>query len=465
MGSSKQQSTSQNEQGNLAWWQLSLLGVACTIGTGFFLGSALAIHIGGPAVIGAFILAAIGTYAVFDMLAKMTADKPEKGSFRSYAKRAFGRWAGFSSGWVYWSSELLIMGSQLTALSIFSRFWFPAVPMWVFAAAYGVLGLGVILIGNKGFDSVENVLSVIKIAAIVMFLGFAAAALFGWLPGGNRQPVFPHTTETLIPHGFMGLWSAFIFAFYAFGGIEVLGLMALRLKNPEEAPKAGKIMLLLLTILYVLSLGLAVTLVSYGAFNPKQSPFITALGGYRLPFIPHVFNGVLIIAGFSTMVASLYAVTTMLVTLAEEKDAPSLFARKPWRKRPLFAIGLTAAGLVFSVVMSLVMPGKIYEYITTSAGLLLLYNWLFILITAGKLIELKIFGQILRIAGMALILLAVVGTSFHETSRPGLWGSLAFLVVIGIVTLIMQFAVWKKQKKREDDRKPRALLKSKRPAH
>ena len=37
-------------------------------------------------------------------------------------------WAGFSCGWNYWCSNILIMGSQLTALSILSRFWFPNTP-------------------------------------------------------------------------------------------------------------------------------------------------------------------------------------------------------------------------------------------------------------------------------------------------------------------------------------------------
>ncbi|GIP24464.1 amino acid permease [Paenibacillus sp. J22TS3] len=434
------------EEGQLKWWQLSLLGVACTIGTGYFLGSSLALHMGGPSVLIVFILAAIGTYTVFDVLAKMTADHPEKGSFRSYAKRAFGRWAGFSSGWVYWGSELLIMGSQLTALSIFTRFWFPSVPMWVFASVYAVLGLIVIMLGNKGFDSVENVLSVIKIAAILMFIVIAVIALMGWIKGSDGKPEFPHTMQSLFPHGIMGLWSAFIFAFYAYGGIEVLGLMAIRLKNLDEAPKAGRVMLLLLTIMYVISLGLAVTIVSWDAFTPKKSPFITALANYPLPFIPHVFNAVLIIAGFSTMVASLFAVTTMLVTLAEDKDAPPLFARKVKNKHPLYAISLTALGLVASIILALVMPGKIYEYVTTAAGLLLLYNWLFILITAGKLLKLTVFGQVKRFLGMALIGLAVCGTLFHETSRPGFWGSLAFIALIGVVTLVMKVTAWKKKR-------------------
>ncbi|MCH1642499.1 amino acid permease [Paenibacillus timonensis] len=437
----------EEKKGDLRWWQLSLLGVASTIGTGYFLGSGIGIRMAGPSILIAFLLAAVGTYTVFEVLARMTADRPEQGSFRSYAKRAFGRWAGFGSGWVYWSSELLIMGSQLTALSLFSRFWFPGVPMWIFAIGYAVLGLGVILLGNKVFDSMENVLSVIKIAAILMFLVVAGAALMGWIPGsGGKAPVFPHTAKTFFPAGGMGLWSGFIFAFYAFGGIEVMGMMAIRLRDPKEAPKSGTIMLLLLSAVYLLSVGLAVTLVAWNAIDPKRSPFVTALGKYPLPFIPHVFNGVLIVAGFSTMVASLYAVTTMLVTLAKDKDAPPLFARKSWRERPLFAIGLTAAGLAASVVLSFVMPGRIYEYITTSAGLLLLYNWFFILVTSGKLLKLSAFGQVKRWGGMVLIALAVTGTLFHDTSRPGFWGSLAFVGVIGIVTLILQFSIWKPRK-------------------
>ena len=36
-----------SEEGNLSWWQLSLIGIGCTIGTGFFLGSAIGIKSAG----------------------------------------------------------------------------------------------------------------------------------------------------------------------------------------------------------------------------------------------------------------------------------------------------------------------------------------------------------------------------------------------------------------------------------
>src|ERR1700719_151260 len=113
-----------NEE-KLKWWQLSLTGVGCTIGTGYFLGSSIGIKETGPSIVISFVLAALGTYIVFNQLAKMTAKDPQDGSFCYYAKKAYGRWAGFSCGWNYWSSNILIMGSQLTALSILSKFWFP----------------------------------------------------------------------------------------------------------------------------------------------------------------------------------------------------------------------------------------------------------------------------------------------------------------------------------------------------
>ncbi|WP_189030750.1 amino acid permease [Paenibacillus albidus] len=438
-------SSQSKEEKKLKWWQLSLLGVAGTIGTGYFLGSGLAISIGGPLVLFAYILAAVGTYVVFDALSRMTADHPEQGSFRSYAKKAFGNWAGFGSGWVYWFSELLIMGSQLTALSIFSRFWFPAVPMWIFAAGFALVGLLIVFFGNKGFDRVENVLAVIKIAAILMFLVIAVALLAGWIGGGKYTPKFPLGYQVLFPHGGLGLWSAFLFAFYAYGGIEVLGIMSNRLQKPEDAPKAGKVMLLTLSSVYVLSIGLAVIMVPQGVFNSKESPFVLALRSDHLAFVPHLFNGVLIVAGFSTMTASLYAVTSMMITLAQEGDAPKLFSRKWKDKYPFYALLLISGGISGAVVMALLLPGKVYEYITTAAGLMLLYNWSFILLSSGKLLKANKLSGVKRWTGLILIAAAVVGTLFHKLSRPGFYISLLLVALIAGCDWIVQ----KVRKKRE----------------
>lgn len=436
-------------KGTMKWWQLSLMGVGCTIGTGYFLGSAIGIQQTGPSIAFSFILAAIGTYIVFNLLAKMTVADPQTGSFCYYARVAYGDWAGFSSGWNYWASNILIMGSQLTALSTLSRFWFPNVPLWVFASGYAVLAIAVVLLGTKGFDKIENLLAVIKLAAIVMFIIIALCAVFGWIKGTGSSPKLSTEMGEIFKHGFKGFWASLIYAFYAYGGIEVIGLMAMQLKKKEEAPKSGTVMLIVLTIIYVVSLVLAVCLVGYGAFNDKESPFVTALQDYHLSFFPHVFNACIIIGGFSTMTASLFGVTNLLVTMSDSKDAPAFFSKKikKMKNLPLPSLGLATIGLILSIVTALLLPGKIYEYITTAAGILILYNWGFIILSSFRLLKEKMIDKVFGVIGLLLLVAAISGTVVEKEIRPGFFASLALVAIIAFVTM----KVTKKRKASESE--------------
>ncbi|KIL29432.1 hypothetical protein B4067_0422 [Bacillus subtilis subsp. subtilis] len=47
---------------------------------------------------------------------------------------------------------MLITRSQLTAISLFTKHWFPQVPLWVFASIYAVLGLLIIFTGLSVFE-------------------------------------------------------------------------------------------------------------------------------------------------------------------------------------------------------------------------------------------------------------------------------------------------------------------------
>lgn len=365
-------------------------------------------------------------FFVFEQLAKLSAKHPEKGSFCAYARNAFGKWAGFSNGWLYWSSEMLITGSQLTAISLFTKHWFPNVPLWVFASIYAVLGLLVIFTGLSTFEKTENILAIVKTAAIFMFIVIAILALCGVLSGGRPDVQIPNETKEFFPFGAMGLWTGLIYAFYAFGGIEVMGLMAVHLKKPEEASKSGKLMLASLAIIYVISIGLALLLVPLQHFSEQDSPFITSLKGYNLDVILDIFNGIFIIAGFSTLVASLFAVTTLLCTMADDGDAPKCFTLKENKKICWPALGLTFAGLILSIVLSLVLPKNIYEHMTTAAGLMLLYTWMFILFSSKKLTKPSGMGKMQIFAPCSLLLRLFQARCSKSPAARGflsVWGS------------------------------------------
>ncbi|WP_166238434.1 amino acid permease [Paenibacillus turpanensis] len=433
------------QTGDLNWWKLAILGLGFTTGTGFFLGSSLAIEQSGFSVLILFLVAAIGTYFVYNSLASMIAQHAEKGSFRAYSTNAFGRWAGFSHGWIYWLSEILILGSQLTAIGLFTRFWFPNVPLWLLAAIYALLGVGIVLLGTKGFEKAENIFAVVKITAILLFVVLAVLVISGVLGQENAHMHTPQQMSDFFSHGFMGMWTALIYVFFAFAGIEVMGIMAGQLKNPKDAPKSGLVMLSVIAWLYIVSIGFAMLLAPLENFTTDESPFVTALNDLHYTVIVHIFNGVLIIAGFSSLVASLFSVTQMMFTIAEAGDAPKLLTKKTKKNLPYMSLLLTVAGMTVSIVTALLLPQKVYEYITTAGGLMLLYSWLFMVFAARKLLKLSAWGHIKTIGAVILIFIAASGTLFDPMSRPGFFISLAFVLLIGIVVLFMR-KKWKKNK-------------------
>ncbi|MCI3920066.1 amino acid permease [Paenibacillus sp. TRM 82003] len=432
------------KRGTLKWWQLTLLGMGFTTGTGFFLGSAVALDKAGYAVIALFVIAAIGIYFIFDALAQMIAQQSKSGTFRDYTKEAIGHWAGFSHGWVYWSSEMLIIGSQLTALGLFSRFWYDKFPLWAYAAGYAVLGVIIVLLGQKGFEKAENVFAVVKVSALIMFIVLAFLVIPGVLGQENAHMHPVKSVGEFFEEGFMGMWTGLIFVFFAFAGIEVMGLMATELKNPKDAPKSGKVMIPIVTFLYVVSITLALILAPTDAFSTDESPFVTALKDLHYQVLVHIFNGVLIVAGFSSLVASLFSTTKMMYTIAKDGDAPKLFTKQNKRKLPYMSLLLTITFMTMSVVVALLLPKKVYEYITTAGGIMLLVTWLFMVLASRKLLKLNTWGQVKSWVAITLIALGITGTLFDESSRPGFFASFGFIGLIVGVAMILQFTKWKK---------------------
>lgn len=429
-------SNSDNNTNKLSWWQLALFGIGCTIGTGFFLGSSIAIQKSGYVIVFIFGVAALSTLFVYDALAQMTAANPEKGSFRSFVREAYGRWAGFGVGWLYWSSEMLIIGSSLTAIGIFTQFWFPNLPLWLLTAAYSLLALLVVILGSKGINKTENIFAMVKIAAVLLFILIAGIAFFKGTHG--VQPI-QGSTAHWFGSGWTGVWKGLLYAFYAFSGIEVMGFMAIHLHNPKEAPKAGRLMLLTITVLYVVSIGLALLFITKEKMAPDKSPLLLTLDIMGFPNLVHIMNGVLIIAGFSILVASLYGVSTMLVALAEGGDAPAwLAAKKGKRQLPLYALGVNTIGLCVSIVLALVIPSHIFEHMTTAGGLVLLYTWLLIVASYLKQLRPGFSGQLKSWTAILLILAAVTGPLMEKTGRPGFWTSLLIVIVIVLITLWMK---------------------------
>jgi L-asparagine transporter-like permease len=429
----------------LAWWQLSLIGIGSVIGAGFFLGTGLSIKMAGPAILINYLVAGFTAFLVFSAIADMTIADPQPGSFRTYAKQAFGKSMGFVSGWVYWIAGIFIMSSEAVALGTFTKFWFPHVPLWIFTAAYVIAAFAINLLGVKNFGKIESLFAIIKLSTLVIFVFFGLLLLFHMIsPPGAVHLNVRTAWNPMFPKGTMGMWAALIFVFFSFGGIEVMGVASSELKRKEDISKAGTVMLLSLTAIYLLSIFFVFYFVSWAKINESESPFVTALANFNIPFLDSIFNLIIISAAFSTMVGALFSVTNILISLAEDRDAPSTFARKNKKGTPIRALLLTGVALAISLVFSFVLPGKLYEYITTAAGVMLILNWIIILSTHLKLRGRKKDSRKAVMPGapytsylaIALILLTVSGGFVHATQRMGVLISLGIIGGIFLLSYI-----------------------------
>ncbi|GER67347.1 transporter [Weizmannia acidilactici] len=441
----------------LPWWQLSLIGIGSIIGAGFFLGTGLSIRLAGPSILIGYLFAGVTAYFVFSALAEMTVNDPQPGSFRTYAKKAFGSPYGFVIGWMYWLSGILIMSSEIVALSTFTQFWFPHTPLWIFTIVFALLGFGINLMGMQNFGKIESLFAMIKLSTLVVFIVFGVLFLLGAIHPSAGNTVRSPGNFQLFPNGITGLWSALIFIFFSFGGMEVVGVASAELKNQKDIPKTGYGLLITLVAIYVLSLLFVVLMAGWRAVNASESPFVTALSAFHIPYLDSIFNVIIISAAFSTMVGALFSITQILVALADDGDAPKKLEEKNKRGVAIYALLLTAAGLAVSVLFSFLLPKTLYEYVTTAAGVLLILNWVNILAShiklhptyARKQGTYKVFGYpFTSFAGIAFILAVISGGLLHRNERIGL------LVSFGLMFAIFLCSKWMRRRNRAATPRP-----------
>src|SRR6478736_4933259 len=175
---------------------LTMMGLGSAIGAGLFLGSGVGIATAGPAVLVSYAIAGVLVVLVMRMLAEMASALPASGSFSVYAEHALGRWAGFTLGWVYWFTLIMVLGAEVTGVSRIVTGWLPGVPQWAVALVVVAVFAAANLAGVRKFGELEFWFALIKVVAIVVFLVLGVLLVLGLLPGTD-----PVGTTYLLGHG------------------------------------------------------------------------------------------------------------------------------------------------------------------------------------------------------------------------------------------------------------------------
>ncbi len=345
----------------LSYWQQGMIAIGGTVGVGLFLGSGATIGLAGPAVVVAYLVAAIPALAMGLVLAEMATVHPVAGSFGVYANLYLGEGAGFAVRLTYWFAETLAIGAQVTAVGLYFGFWFPSVPGYVFMALAAVLAVAVNAFHVGRFGLFESWFSMVKVAAIVAFIVVGAVLVSRTGSIGGHEPIgFSNLTSDggFFPNGVRGIWLSLTLVITSFLGVEAVAVTAGEAERPEKnVPRALLGTVGALIVLYSLAILAIVTVSPWRAISETSgtltaSPFVEAFERVGVPSAASVMNFVVLSAALTAVVSHLYLCTRMLFSLARAGYVPRSVGLVDRKGVPVRALAGSTLGMVLAVVLA-----------------------------------------------------------------------------------------------------------------
>lgn len=428
--------------------QMSMIAIGGAIGTGLFLGSKFAIGFAGPAVIISYTLGGLIALALMGCLAEMTVQHPTSGSFGAYAEFYLHPLAGFLVRYSYWACIVLAVGTEVTAIAEYMKFWFPQVDSWIWIALFSCCLIGVNAYSVKAFGSVEYWFSTIKIFAIIVFILLAVAVL---VSQGSiiriEQNLFGNG---FAPHGFSGIWTGVIISIFSYLGIEMIAIAAGEATHPEQAVKtAFKGTLARLLIFYLLALSLIVMLVPWQELikTGSTSPFVTVMQNVGIPYADSILNFIVIVAALSAMNSMLYIATRMMFSLSRANEAPQILGKVKSNGVPLNALALSSAGIAVAALVYMFKPESAFPVMIALSMFGALFSWGAVFLThlcfrirmqrQQQTLKFRVPGfPYITLAGLISIISILVTTWFTPIFHATLLFGLPFLVCLVLAYLI-----------------------------
>ncbi|KAG0136619.1 amino acid permease/ SLC12A domain-containing protein [Tuber indicum] len=430
---------------------ITMIAIGGAIGTGLIIGTGSALARAGPgAILISYTIVGFLVYLVMCALGEMAAWLPLASGFTGYATRFCDPALGFALGYTYWFKYIIVTPNQLTAAALVLQYWVPRekVNPGVWIAVFLSVIVFINYFGIRFFGEFEFWLSSIKVVTIVALILLSLVLALGGGPDHDRKGFRywkdPGAFNTYIAQGdkgrFLGLWSTFVTATFAYLGTELVGVTVGEAQNPRKTiPRAIKLTFYRIVIFYVLSVFLLGMLVPYNSdellfankakSSAAASPFVVAIKLSGIPHLAGILNGCILLFVFSASNSDLYIASRTIYGLACEGKAPAFLALTDKRGVPVFALGLSSLfGLL--AFMNVSDDSKIvFGYFVNLVTIFGILTWISILVTHICFVRAR------RAQGIADHQLAY-------TAPFGIWGSYGALVSCSIIAIFKNFNVF-----------------------
>ncbi|EDO14786.1 hypothetical protein Kpol_358p3 [Vanderwaltozyma polyspora DSM 70294] len=383
---------------------ISMIAIGGSLGTGLLIGTGTALRTGGPAsILIAYSFVGILVFFVMACLGEMATYIPLDG-FTSYATRYCDPALGFAVGYCYLFKYFIITPNQLTAGALVIQYWIdretvnPGVWITIFLVVIVIINT----VGVRYFGEFEFWLSSFKIMVMFGVILFLFIIMLGGGPNHDRlgfrywknPGAFKPYSESITGSKgkFVSFVAVFVYALFAYLGIELTGIVAAEAENPRRnIPRAIKLTMYRIILFYIVTIFLLGMCVAYNdprllaaahaSTSAAASPFVVAIQNSGVRALPHIFNVCVLIFVFSACNSDLYVGTRSLYSLAIDGKAPKLFAKTNRWGVPYNALFGCFLFCLLAYMNVSSGSAQIFNYFVNVVSIFGILSWISILIT------------------------------------------------------------------------------------
>ncbi|MBM7691571.1 D-serine/D-alanine/glycine transporter [Peribacillus deserti] len=357
---------------------VQLIAIGGAIGTGLFLGAGKSIHLAGPSILFAYTITGIILFFIMRALGEILLSNLEYHSFVDFVRDYLGDLTAFVTGWTYWFCWISITMADLTAIGLYTQYWFPEAPQWM----PGLIAIVILLIMNlatvKLFGEMEFWFALIKILAILALIAVGIYMIVKGFSTDAGPSSFSNLWEHggMFPNGMHGFLLSFQMVVFAFVGIELVGLTAGETEDPEKVlPKAINNIPVRIFIFYIGALLVIISIYPWNAVIPSESPFVQVFLAAGIAAASGIVNFVVLTSAASACNSAIFSTSRMVFSLAKDHYAPVPFSKLNARKVPSNALYFSIVVILIAVFLNYVMPEGVFTLITSISTVCFIFIW------------------------------------------------------------------------------------------
>ncbi len=337
---------------------VQMIAFGGSIGTGLFLGAGSTIHRTGPSILFVYLIIGGFFFLMMRAIGEMMYADPEQHTFVSFIGKYLNPQLGYFAAWSYWLELVLAGMAELTAISTYFKLWLPTTPAWLIQVAF----LGILSVINlamvSSFGKSETFLSGIKILAILALIGIGLYFILTH----HRNPAGTYASFgnlfhqfSLFPNGLHQFINAFPMVFFAFQGMEFVGITTAETRQPRKVlPRAVNQIIGRILLFYIGSLLIIMAITPWQSLSASESPFVQIFRLAGLPGASQIINLVVIAAACSTLNSAIFSTGRHLYQLAQESPSKqmTIFTKVSKNGIPIVSVLFSAAIMLFSPIIS-----------------------------------------------------------------------------------------------------------------